>query len=87
MDHSRLDVVEMTAIFTSSTRTSSLAARSVDQREHFLISIRADEDRARLAAEHGDLSQSARFIIAALDTERRMAASGPQVLQLIKPRG
>ena len=77
----------MTAFFTSPARTSSLAAPSPDGRERFLVSIRADEARARHAAEQGDLSQAARFIIAALDVERRMAATGPQVLQLIKPRG
>ena len=87
MGHSRSDTVEMTAIFTSPARTSSLAAPSANARERFLVSIRADEARARLAAEQGDLSQAARFIIAALDGERRMAATGPQVLQLIKPRG
>ncbi len=87
MGHFRLDTVEMTAIFTSPARTSSLAAPLADGRARFLVSIRADEARARLAAEQGDLSQAARFIIAALDGERRMAATGPQVLQLIKPRG
>ena len=87
MGHSRSDTVEMTAFFTSPARTSSLAAPSPDGRERFLVSIRADEARARHAAEQGDLSQAARFIIAALDGERRMAATGPQVLQLIKPRG
>ena len=87
MGLSRSDTVEMTTIFTSPARTSSSAGPSADAREQFLVSIRADEVRACLAAEQGDLPQAARFIIAALDGERRMAATGPQVLQLIKPRG
>jgi hypothetical protein len=85
--HSRSDIVEMTAFLTIPARASLVAAPSADARAHFLVSIRADEARARQAAEQGDLAQAARFILAALDGERRMAASGPQVLQLIKPRG
>jgi hypothetical protein len=77
----------MTAFLSSPARASAGAATSVDAREHFLVSIRADEARARQAAEQGDLALAARFILAALDGERRMAATGPQVLQLIKPRG
>ena len=42
--------------------------------------------QARAAAEQGDISGSARFILAALDCERRLAGRSPQVLQLIKPR-
>ncbi|MEO1002063.1 MAG: hypothetical protein AAFX65_03015 [Cyanobacteria bacterium J06638_7] len=44
------------------------------------------ELQARSAAEAGEIAQSARMILAALDCERRLAATGPQVLQLIKPR-
>jgi hypothetical protein len=44
------------------------------------------EHEARTAAEEGAMEQSARAILAALDCERRLAATGPQVLQLIKPR-
>jgi hypothetical protein len=43
-------------------------------------------ERARIAAENGDLEASARSILAALDCERRAGGLGPQVLQLIKPR-
>jgi hypothetical protein len=49
--------------------------------------IRDHEARAQQAAEQGDLVQAARCILASLDVERRMASTGPQVLQLIKPRG
>jgi len=77
----------MIAFLTSSARASAVAPTSADAREHLLVSIRADEARARQAAEQGDLALAARFILAALDGERRMAATGPQVLQLIKPRG
>jgi hypothetical protein len=44
------------------------------------------DSRARAAAGAGEIEQSARLILAALDCERRLAATGPQVLQLIKPR-
>jgi hypothetical protein len=77
----------MIAFLTSPARASAVAPTSADAREHLLVSIRADEARARQAAEQGDLALAARFILAALDGERRMAATGPQVLQLIKPRG
>jgi hypothetical protein len=41
---------------------------------------------ARNAAELGDIEASARAILALLDCERRLASTGPQVLQVIKPR-
>jgi len=49
-------------------------------------SIQRHEALAQQAAEAGDLGEAGRAILAALDCERRMAAKGPQVLQLIKPR-
>ena len=44
-------------------------------------------DRASKAADAADLAESARLILQALDCERRAGGVGPQVLQLIKPRG
>ncbi|MGL6135174.1 MAG: hypothetical protein ACRC1L_13450 [Prochlorococcaceae cyanobacterium] len=44
------------------------------------------DHQARAAANAGEIEQCARAILAALDCERRLAATGPQVLQLIKPR-
>lgn len=43
--------------------------------------------QARQAAEEGDLSGSGQAILEALGCERRAGGVGPQVLQLIKPRG
>jgi len=43
--------------------------------------------RARAAAEAGDIAEAARLILKGLDRERRLASRGPQILQLIKPRG
>jgi hypothetical protein len=43
--------------------------------------------RASQAADEGDVPSSARLILEALDCERRAGGVGPQVLQLIKPRG
>ena len=45
------------------------------------------EAQAKEAAQRGDVSAAAKLILAALDLERRLASRGPQVLQLIKPRG
>lgn len=45
------------------------------------------EAEARLAAEQGDVAASARLILESLACERRAGGIGPQVLQLIKPRG
>ncbi|MEX0588074.1 MAG: hypothetical protein WD136_02360 [Cyanobium sp.] len=58
-----------------------------DRRTRLREAIQANEARAQQAAELGDVEVAARFILAALDCERRMASSGPQVLQVIKPRG
>ncbi|MFM1811936.1 MAG: hypothetical protein RLZZ336_874 [Cyanobacteriota bacterium] len=43
--------------------------------------------RAQAAAEAGDIAEAAQLILRALDCERRLASRGPQILQLIKPRG
>ncbi len=43
--------------------------------------------QAEQAAAEGDVASAAKMILAALDAERRLASRGPQVLQLIKPRG
>ena len=58
-----------------------------EQRQRLLA--RADElhGQARLRAEEGAIETSARLILQALDCERRAGGLGPQVLQLIKPRG
>jgi hypothetical protein len=48
--------------------------------------IDTNTSQAQLAAERGDVAAAARLILAALDGERRMAATNPQVLQLIRPR-
>lgn len=42
---------------------------------------------ARQAAAEGQVAESARLILELLKCERRLANTGPQVLQLIKPRG
>ena len=55
-------------------------------RVHLQQLIQRHEAVAQQAAEAGDLGEAGRAILAALDCERRMAAKGPQVLQLIKPR-
>ncbi len=44
-------------------------------------------DQASRAADAGDVADSAQLILKALDCERRAGGVGPQVLQLIKPRG
>ncbi len=44
-------------------------------------------DSASVHAETGELEEAATYILKALDQERRAGGVGPQVLQLIKPRG
>lgn len=44
------------------------------------------EQRAQEAVASGDVETCARAILAALDCERRLQGSGPQVMQVIKPR-
>lgn len=64
---------------------SSLA--SVDQREKYLDAAKVLFAQAQVAAEEGNVSGSAALILKALDQERRAGGVGPQVMQLIKPRG
>ena len=77
----------MTAILSRPSRTSDPAREVADRRAHLKDAIAAHEAEAQQAARQGDLAAAARFILAALDAERRMAGAGPQVLQVIKPRG
>ncbi|MFM7266799.1 MAG: hypothetical protein ACKOZW_14655 [Cyanobium sp.] len=58
-----------------------------EQRQRFLSRAEDLHGKARLRAEEGDIEASARLILQALDCERRAGGLGPQVLQLIKPRG
>ena len=60
---------------------------SQTKREAFLKTAVNFFDSASIHAEAGDLKVSASYILKALDQERRAGAIGPQVLQLIKPRG
>lgn len=72
------------------------ARRPLDSRGHSgSIDVRRDQLQqdalrwdlaARSAAERGDTEASARAILALLDCERRLVSTGPQVLQVIKPR-
>lgn len=62
------------------------AAGAGIDRQRLLDKAAALEPSARQAAAEGDLEASARFILEALDLERRAGGLGPQVLQLIKPR-
>jgi hypothetical protein len=57
-----------------------------DRRSALLQEAASYDAAAKLAAEAGDASGSARLILRALDCERRAGSVGPQVLQLIKPR-
>ncbi len=58
-----------------------------EQRQRLLARAEELQGQARLRAEEGDIEVSARLILQALDCERRVGGLGPQVLQLIKPRG
>jgi hypothetical protein len=51
------------------------------------VQISQLDTAARQAAAEGQVAESARLILELLKSERRLANTGPQVLQLIKPRG
>ena len=56
-------------------------------RQHLLDQAAQLFDAASRSADEGDVAEAARQILRALDCERRAGGVGPQVLQLIKPRG
>ena len=64
----------------------SKADSSHDQRDAFSRAAQNLLDKAKLVAEGGQYSEAGSLILKALDQERRAQSSGPQVLQLIKPR-
>ncbi|MFM7313611.1 MAG: hypothetical protein ACKO0M_10675, partial [Cyanobium sp.] len=63
------------------------AAADAQPRHQWLEQAETLFSRASEAADQGDVSGAARLILEALDCERRAGGVGPQVLQLIKPRG
>ena len=63
--------------------SQSLVTSPSDQLERQIAQCYA---QAKDGAERGEISAAAKLILTALDLERRLAARGPQVLQLIKPR-
>lgn len=56
------------------------------QRHDLIRQAAAHEAEAEQAAARGEIEESARHILLALDCERRAGSIGPQVLQVIKPR-
>ena len=58
-----------------------------NQREAYSRAAQNLFDKAKLVAEVGQYTEAGSLILKALDQERRAQSSGPQVLQLIKPRG
>jgi len=65
----------------------SESARPEPQRSDLQRQAEAHARAAEAAALAGDLETAAREILKGLDCERRAGGVGPQVLQLIKPRG
>jgi len=79
----------MTATLPATPRLAVLqtpASTDTDPKVQLRSRIAELEQEARLAADAGAIETSARVILQALDCERRLAAIGPQVLQVIKPR-
>lgn len=72
----------------SSQRVAHPSAAAVEASERLHLLHRAEhcDRQARDCADAGDLTTAARYILQALDCERRAGGLGPQVLQLIKPR-
>jgi len=71
----------------SRSQTGASAISDPERRQHLLDRAAALDGRARTAAERGDTDEAARLILQSLECERRAGGLGPQVLQLIKPRG
>ncbi|MFM7674077.1 MAG: hypothetical protein ACKO5F_00440 [Synechococcus sp.] len=65
---------------------SPAGASAADERAALSRRIARLEAEGRLAAQQGDLAAAARCVLELLNCERRAGHSGPQVLQLIKPR-
>ncbi len=63
------------------------ASSDPEQRQRLLDKAATIDARAKAAAERGDTDEAARLILESLECERRAGGLGPQVLQLIKPRG
>jgi len=63
-----------------------LRPQAEGDRQILLAQASGLQERARLSAEAGDITSAAKFILQALDDERRVGGLGPQVLQLLKPR-
>lgn len=77
------------AIPRSVPRLTDPRAKSIladGRRDQFQLDAKRHDQDARAAAERGDIEAAARSILALLDCERRLASSGPQVMQVIKPR-
>ena len=66
---------------------SVLPAVGGEQKKILIGQASVHEAAAEAAAVQGDVEAAARLILRALDCERRAGSLGPQVLQLIKPRG
>ncbi|MCX5949537.1 MAG: hypothetical protein NTY67_15650 [Cyanobacteria bacterium] len=71
----------------SISRPLAPASGLTEPRQHWLNQSARLMSQAADAAEGGNVDHSARLILEALDCERRAGSVGPQVLQLIKPRG
>ncbi len=68
------------------SRPPTPASGLAEHRQNWLDQATRLAAQAAEAAREGDVDQSARLILEALDCERRAGGVGPQVLQLIKPR-
>ena len=68
------------------TLTLSQSNPALEQRENHTKAAREFFEQARLQADSGLISEAGSLILQGLAQERRANATGPQVLQLIKPR-
>ena len=73
----------MLTLTITKTKQSEVAARQRQDHESAAQTLLV---RARQCAEDGRTNEAGSLILQALDHERRAGSTGPQVLQLIKPR-
>ena len=73
----------MLTLTLTKTKRSETASQ---QRQDHESAAQALFSKARQRAEDGRINEAGSLILQALDHERRAGSTGPQVLQLIKPR-
>ena len=68
------------------TLTLPTSKPAADQRESHIRAAQQFFEKAREHADSGQIAEAGSLILKGLEQERRAKSTGPQVLQIIKPR-